>query len=81
MLFKYTISLEVEVEFEAPLLGTDTTKGKRNKADMIAKATLAEMIRLKTTSYVGVDRSVDADNFNGTIKGHVRLGKSDKNKY
>jgi hypothetical protein len=81
MLFKYTISLEVEVEFEAPLLGTDTTKGKRNKADMIAKATLAEMIRLKTTSYVGVDRVVDTDNFNGTIKGHVRLRKSEKNKY
>jgi hypothetical protein len=71
MLFKYTISLEVEVEFEAPLLGTDTTKGKRNKADMIAKATLAEMIRLKTTSHVGVDRLVDADNFKGTIKGHI----------
>jgi hypothetical protein len=81
MLFKYTINLEVEVEFEAPLLGVDTTKGKRNKADMIAKATLAEMIRLKTTSYVGVDRAVDADNFNGTIKGHISLRKSEKNKY
>jgi len=71
MLFKYKINLEVEVEFDAPLLGVDTTKNKRNKADMIAKATLAEMIRLKTTSYVGVDRTIDADNFKGTIKGEI----------
>jgi hypothetical protein len=73
MLFKYRINLEVEVEFDTPLLGVDTTKGKRNKADMIAKAALAEMIRLKTTSYVGVDREIDADNFKGTIKGEITL--------
>ena len=30
MKFKYKINLEVDVDFEAPLLGTDTTKGKRN---------------------------------------------------
>ena len=32
MLFKYTINLEVEVEFEAPLLGADNTKHKRKYA-------------------------------------------------
>jgi len=73
MTFKYKINLEIDVDFDAPLLGTDTTKGKRNKADMIAKATLAEMIRLKTTSYIDVDRTIDADNFKGTIKGSIML--------
>ena len=37
MLFKYKIKLEVEVEFDAPLLGVDTSKGKRNQTDVIAK--------------------------------------------
>ena len=73
MLFKYKIKLEVEVEFDAPLLGVDTTKGKRNRTDMIAKTTLAELIRYKTTSYVGVDRVIDEDNLKGTIVGDVTL--------
>ena len=29
MIFKYKIKLDIEVEFDAPLLGVDTTKGKR----------------------------------------------------
>jgi hypothetical protein len=85
MLFKYKIKLEVEVEFDAPLLGVDTTKGKRNQTDMIAKTTLAEMIRLKTTSYVGVDRVIEQDGLNGTIVGEItmrsaRMIEQDKNK-
>ena len=85
MLFKYKIKLEVEVEFDAPLLGVDTTKGKRNRTDMIAKATLAEMIRLKPTSYVGVDRVIEQDGLNGTIVGEItmrsaRMIEQDKNK-
>ena len=48
MLFKYKISLEVEVDFEAPLLGTDTTKSRRKQTDAIAKATLAEITKLGT---------------------------------
>ncbi len=71
MKFKYKITLEVDVDFDAPLLGTDTTKGKRSRADMIAKAALAEMIKFKTTSFVGVDREVDEDNLKGTIKGSI----------
>jgi hypothetical protein len=73
MLFKYRIGLEIEVEFDAPLLGTDTTKGRRDQTDMIAKAALAEMIKLKTTSYVGLDREIKKDNLNGTVKGEITL--------
>jgi hypothetical protein len=73
MRFKYKINLEIDVDFDAPLLGTDTTKGKRSRTDMIAKAGLAEMIRLKTTSYVNLDREIDEDNLNGTIKGSIML--------
>ena len=80
MLFKYTINLELEVEFEAPLLGADNTKNKRKYAGLIAKKTLQEMVTLNSTSLV-VDRKIEEDNFNGIIKGHAHLGKSDKNKY
>ena len=81
MLFKYKINLQIEVEFDAPLLGVDTTKSKRNRTDMIAKATLAEMIRLKTTSYVGVDRVIDEDNLKGTIKGDITLRTAKNSQY
>jgi hypothetical protein len=73
MLFKYKISLEVEVDFEAPLLGTDTTKGRRKQADLIAKGTLAEMVKLGTTSYLKIDREIKEENLNGTIKGEIVL--------
>jgi hypothetical protein len=73
MLFKYKISLEVEVDFEAPLLGTDTTKGRRKQADLIAKGTLAEMVKLGTTSYLKIDREIKEENLNGTIKGELIL--------
>jgi hypothetical protein len=73
MKFKYKITLEVDVDFEAPLLGTDTTKGYRNQIDVIAKQTLAEMIRYKTTSFVGIDRDLKDDDLKGTIKGSIVL--------
>jgi hypothetical protein len=73
MKFKYKINLEIDVDFDAPLLGTDTTKGKRGRTDMIAKAALAEMIKFKTTSYVGLDKTIDEDNLTGTIKGSIML--------
>ena len=73
MRFKYKINLEIDVDFDAPLLGTDTTKGKRGRTDMIAKAALAEMIKFKTTSYVGLDKTIDEDNLTGTIKGSIML--------
>ena len=80
MLFKYTINLEVEVEFEAPFLGADNTKHKRKYVGSIAKKSLQEMISLDSTSLI-VDRIIEEDNFNGTVKGRIHLGKSDKNKY
>lgn len=80
MLFRYQITLELDVEFEAPLLGADNTKRKRKLASSIAKKTLQEMISLDSTVVI-VDRQVEEDNLNGTIKGHVHLGKSEKNKY
>jgi hypothetical protein len=70
----------MEVEFEAPLLGADNTKNKRIFANSIAKKALQEIISLNSTSSV-VDRNIEGDNFNGTIKGRVHLGKSEKNKY
>lgn len=73
MRFKYKINLEIDVDFDAPLLGTDTTKGKRSRTDIIAKAALAEMIRLKTTSYVNLDREINEENLNGTVKGSIML--------
>ena len=73
MKFKYKITLEVDVDLEAPLLGTDTTKGYRNQIDVIAKQTLAEMIRYKTTSFVGIDRDLKDDDLKGTIKGSIVL--------
>lgn len=80
MLFRYQITLDLDVEFEAPLLGADTTVGKRKLADSIAKKALQEMISLKNTIVV-IDRGVELENLKGTIKGHKSLSKSDKNKY
>jgi hypothetical protein len=73
MLFKYKISLEVEVDFEAPLLGTDTTKSRRKQTDAIAKATLVEITKLGTTSYIVIDRDIKEDNLNGKIKSEIIL--------
>lgn len=73
MKFKYKINLEVDVDFEAPLLGTDTTKGKRSRIDKIAKAALTEMIQLKSTSFVGIDRKIDEDGLEGNVKGSIML--------
>lgn len=80
MLFKYTINLELEVEFEAPLLGVDNTKQKRKLADSVAKKALQEIISLGPT-IVTLNRDVDYENLKGTIKARKHMGKSEKNKY
>jgi UDP-2,3-diacylglucosamine pyrophosphatase LpxH len=80
MLFRYQITLELDVEFESPLLGADNTKHKRKYANSIAKKILQELTSENSTSKI-VDKEIEEDNFNGTIKGHVHLGKSEKNKY
>jgi hypothetical protein len=73
MLFKYKINLDVEVEFEAPLLGADTTGHRRKQADAIAKATLAEITKLGTTSYIVIDREINEENMKGKIKSEILL--------
>lgn len=73
MLFKYKINLDLEVEFEAPLLGADTTKHRRKMANSIAKSALSEMIALNSTSYVSIDREIKEDNLNGKVKGEISM--------
>lgn len=73
MLFRYKISLDLEVEFEAPLLGVDTTKGKRKMAGSIAKSALSEMISLNSTSYANLDREIQEENLKGTVKGEISM--------
>jgi hypothetical protein len=73
MLFKYKITLDVEVEFEAPLLGTDTTGRRRKQTDAIAKATLAELTKLGTTSYIVIDREINEENLKGRTKGDITM--------
>lgn len=85
MLYKYKITLDVEVEFDAPLLGTDTTKYKRKLTDNIAKKALQEMINFKTTSYVSFNRDIKEENLNGNYKGEIilrtaKMFEEDKNK-
>lgn len=73
MKFKYKINLEVDIDFEAPLLGVDTTKGKRSRINMIAKSALAEMIKFNATSFVDVNRQIDEDGLTGSVKGSIML--------
>jgi hypothetical protein len=72
MQFKYKITLELEVLFEAPLLGVDTTERKRKIADSIAKKALQEANNIKST-HVSIDREIDEDNLKGTIKVNKQL--------
>jgi hypothetical protein len=85
MTFKYKINLEVEFEFEAPLLGVDTTKLKRKRAGAIAIESLREMVKLGTTSYLDLDREIEEDDLKGKVKGEIsmrsaRLANQDKSK-
>lgn len=81
MIFKYKIKLDLEVEFDVPLLGTDTTLLKRKQADLIAKSTLIEMLKIQTTSYAGIDREIVEDNFNGRVKGEITLRSAEMLKF
>jgi hypothetical protein len=80
MLFKYRIKLELEVEFEAPLLGVDATKQKRKLADSIAKKTLQEVLVTKINAQ-HLDRDIDFENLKGSVEVLKELSKSEKNKY
>lgn len=73
MLFKYKISLDLDVEFEAPMLGVDTTRHQRKIANSIAKSALSEMMDINSTSYFSVDREIKEDNLNGKVKGEISM--------
>jgi hypothetical protein len=66
MLFKYTINFELEVEFDAPLLGVDTTIIKRKITDTIALNTLEEVLMDKNNS-MKVKKIINEDNLIGSI--------------
>ena len=78
MLFKYKIKLELDVEFDAPLLGTDTTLFRRKQADGFAKKALQEIIGVKS-HVVNIDREINEDNLKGYIKAtkHMETHKKD----
>lgn len=73
MEFNYKISLDLEVEFDVPLLGVDTTTIRRKQANDIALSALKEMIDLQTTSHIKIDREIQESNFNGNVKGKITL--------
>lgn len=75
MLFKYTINLEIEVEFDAPLLGVDTTFLRRDQTDKIAKTALNELLKVKTPMTI-INKDIDLDNLKGTIKSRKTLGSA-----
>lgn len=80
MLFKYKISIEVEVEFDAPLLGADTTRFRRGQADKIAKKEFSEMFKRRSGINSFVEKEINEDNLKGKIKGQIHMGSADKNK-
>lgn len=80
MLFKYKIKLEVEVEFDAPLLGADTTILRRRHANKIAKDALNEMIRTNTTSFTQISKEIKEDNLNGKVSGEIQMGSANPKK-
>lgn len=79
MLFKYKITMEVEVEFDAPLLGADTTVLRRRHTNKITKDALSQMIKNYSGSYSSIEQEIKEDNLQGTIKGEITL-RSAKNK-
>jgi hypothetical protein len=67
MRFKYKINLDVDMEFEAPLLGADTTGYRRGMIDRLAKQIFKEVMSDKEHSGKG-EIEVNEDNMRGTIK-------------
>jgi hypothetical protein len=67
MKFTYKINLDVDVEFEAPLLGADTTSYRRSVVDKLAKQIFKEVMSIKTHSGKA-EMVVDDGNTKGSIK-------------
>jgi hypothetical protein len=69
MKFTYKISLELEVDFEAPLLGADSTVFRRNQSDKLFKDAVKELLKDKKLTVNSFNKNVDEENLKGTIKG------------
>jgi hypothetical protein len=69
MKFTYKISLELEVDFEAPLLGADSTVFRRNQSDKLFKDAVKELLKDKKQTVNSFNKNVDEENLKGTIKG------------
>lgn len=73
MKFKYSINLNLDFEFEAPLLGADTTGYRRKIIDKIAKDSFKKLMSEK--AYIAsFEESYDEEN----MKGSVRYSKSQR---
>lgn len=72
MKFNYTISMDVSMDFGAPLLGVDTTPLKRRRINRIAKEALKEVLFHPDHSH-SIDRVIDEENMKGVIKVSKRL--------
>lgn len=79
MQFKYKINLEVEISFQAALLGCDTTTGYRNKANAIAKEALAKLIDEYSSSHSCISQEIQQTSFEGSVNGEIRLQSARKN--
>ena len=67
MKFNYTVNLNLDFEFEAPLLGADTTSFRRNMINKIAKDAFKKLMNDK--SYISsFEELYDEDNMKGTVK-------------
>jgi hypothetical protein len=78
MKFTYKISLELELDFEAPLLGADTTVFRRTQSDKLFKDAVKELLKDKKQTVNSFNKNVDEENLKGTIKGLKYLQSSTK---
>lgn len=72
MKFNYTITMEVSMDFGAPLLGVDTTPLKRRRINRMAKDALKECLYNESHTF-SIERDIDEDNLKGVIKVSKRL--------
>lgn len=73
MQFEYKVNLDVK--FECPLLGVDTTISKRNKVGEIVKEIVGELLDSKKTTE-NIERVIDVDGIKGLVKCSRRLGSA-----
>ena len=72
MKFIYKINLEVDFEFDAPLLGTDTTGYRRKIIDRLSKEAFKELMNNKEST-TDFEETYDETNMKGKIKCSKKL--------